>query len=119
MRTLFTLTFVLLAGVWVAVWVYIDERDEELQHWAHKHVIDSLQREIRMGPKPYCFAHHDHLWTALERDSVIRYASHMRRYELLEVKEHVTENPAVKGFIDTILLYKDSLQHAQGMYADE
>lgn len=118
MRTLITLSSLTLASVWFAVWAYIDERDVSRSEWSYKRTIDSLRHEIRMGPKPYCMQQHTSARTQAEHDSVMLYLSHYTRGELAEIKANVVENVALRGFIDTLVQFKDSLDYARGISPD-
>jgi hypothetical protein len=64
-----------------------------------------------MGPKPYCLDHHPDLpWNKKQHDSVMTYLSHMTYEELWEVEGGITDDVGLRGFIDTVLLFKDSLR---------
>jgi hypothetical protein len=122
MRTLLTLTALMIATIWLSVWVYIDEGDERIQEQElslARRTVMKLQQEIRMGPKPYALNVPVEERSVAQVDSVMIYFSHMTHHELYEVKNNITENVALKGFIDTLLMFKDSLEHAHGIYSDE
>ena len=116
MKTLLITSALFISGIWVTVAIQNDElQDEQLYSakWANHRLIDSLKREIRFGPKPYCVVHRLFPRTAKQEDSVMRYMSHYTRRELREIKDGIVENLALKGYIDTLLAYKDSLQRAE------
>lgn len=115
MKTFLITGVLFVSGIWVIVAIHNDElQDYQLDSakWANQHIVDSLKREIRFGPRPYCLLHPIFPRTAKQEDSVMRYMRHLTVREIREIKDGITENVALKGFLDTLLMYKDSLHYA-------
>ncbi len=65
-----------------------------------------------MGPEPYCFHHRTYPPNAKDHDSIMRYLSHLTFREIREVKDGIKNDLFFIRFLDTLLMYKDSLQYA-------
>lgn len=120
MRTLWGLSALFVTAILVWVWIAKDELNAQAVEQARVtsiRMIDSLKREVRLGPKPYFLVHHDHAVTPKEQDSVMRYLSHFTRSEIFEIRTNITDNVALRGYLDTLLIFKDSLDTAHGIYA--
>lgn len=113
MKTLLLLSSLLVSSILITAYF---SSQEEAQQYSERTFGDldrrvrKLEREQRMGPKPYCLTHKVGIWTDAQHDSVLVYLSHMTRWDLLEVKYGITEDIALKAFIDTIIAYKDSTE---------
>jgi hypothetical protein len=116
MKTLLILLAATLASVLVVMHIYRSEDTLKKTEYLNRHTIDSLKKEIRMGPKPYCLTHQDHPRTTIENDSVRLYFSHLTRGEILEVQNGITENVVLKRYLDSLILFKDSLDKATKGY---
>lgn len=118
-------TFKKLAGLFIVIliaWVWIVDRDlsNETHHRERleaRLTMNRLEHDVRFGSKPYFLFHHEHALTGPEHDSALRYLSHMTRREIYEIRNNITENVVLKGFLDTLLVFKDSLDQARGIYA--
>ena len=126
MKTLLITGILFVSGLYAAVAFQNNEIQNSQalsQRWDTNRIIDSLKREIRFGPKPFCVLHPTAERTAESHDSIMRYYSHLTVGELREVKDGITENVALKDWLDTLLSYKDSLHYAMtgnhDLYTDD
>lgn len=119
MKTLIILSVIFLGSFWAVVEAQIDdneERDRYSEQSRCREEIWRLQREIKMGPQPYTMLHPKLPRTKAQEDSILLYCSRMTRYELADIKASITENVALRRFIDTIIMFKDSLDLATKGY---
>ncbi len=115
MKTLLITGILFVSGISAAVIFQNNEIQEShalSQRFATNHIIDSLKREIKFGPKPFCVLHPKAERTVKSNDSIMRYYSHFTIGEIREIKEGIIENVALKGWLDTLVSYKDSLHFA-------
>lgn len=110
MKKLIKLSIFLLV---VAVgFAYIDERDTNDAEEDEVRQTEQLrlEREKRLGPKPYFLQVGSRVDTREKKDSLFRYLSNFSRGELLEVKYGVEGNFELREFIDKVMSYQDSLE---------
>lgn len=111
MKTFLITSALFISGIWVTVAIQNDEIQEQHEHsyqWANQHLVDSLKREIRFGPRPYCLLHSTFPRTAKQQDSVMQYLSHFTFGELKEMKDGATESNILAS-INALIAYKDSI----------
>lgn len=84
---------------------YIDQRDtkDAIEGVARQTEQRRLEREKRLGPKPYFFQVKSGLDTKEEMDSLYQYLSKFTRDELFEVKNGIEENVWLRSLIDSVI----------------
>ena len=111
MKTFLITSVLFVSGIWVIVAIHNDELQDyqfDSAKWANQHIVDSLKREIRFGPRPYCLLHPIFPRTAKQQDSLMQYFSHLTFGELKEIKDGATE-PNVRASVNALIAYKDSI----------
>ena len=111
MKTLVILSSLLMTSILVIGYFNSQEHTESYTEQTFNDLdrrVRKLEREQRMGPKQYCMTHNVGIWTDRQSDSVLVYLSHLTHHELLEVQYGITDNIALRAYIDTIIVFKDS-----------
>jgi hypothetical protein len=109
MKTLLILTPVLLLSTLALVMIDQSERDQtsnDQQFSELRSKLYKIERDQRLGPKPYCMVHNIFPRSKKQQDSAIQYISNLTYGELWEVKAFVADT-LIKKFIDSVMACKD------------
>lgn len=86
--------------------IYIENRDTKDAEEATIRQTEEqrLEREKRLGPKPYFLQVGKRVNTQMEEDSLFHYLSRFTRSELLKVRYGIEENRELRELIDSVII---------------